>query len=200
MNAMHRRMHISCLNPLARLARRFRRDESASTAVEAALIMPVLIFFTFGIIEFALVMFDMNRANDATQRGVRQMVIQLPIPADTDLSTVSTTPITCTGSGGGVKCDGGATVANAASFTAMVTAMQVIYPGLTGDNVTVTYSGTTGIDDAVLRPGVNTPLVTVSLTGLTYNFILAGAIPGIPASITLPAFSSSMVGPSLVTG
>ena len=192
---------MSVFQPMRRFLRRFHRSERASTAVEAALIMPVMIFFTFGIIEFAMVMFDMNRANDATQRGVREMAIQTPVPDLADLTDLDTTPVTCTGDGGtGVSCDNGATVASANSFNEMVTTMQLIYPGLASDNVTVTYGDTTGIDDDVERPGVNTPLITVGLTGLSYTFILAGVVPGMPTSITLPSFTTSVVGPSLVTG
>jgi Flp pilus assembly protein TadG len=185
-------------NPLRRLLGRFLRSERASTAVEAALIMPVLIFFTFGIIEFAMVMFEMNRANDATRRAARQIVIGNPIPDVTDLIDLDTTPVTCDMPGGSVQCSGGASVDNAATFTDALADMQLILPNMTSANLVVVYNASEGIDGAM--PGVNTPMITVTLEDYTYNFIIAGVVPGMPTSITLPSFSTTLVGPSVVTG
>ena len=44
-----------------------------------------------------------------------------------------------------------------------------------------------------VRPGeeVVTALVTVSLTGVTHTFVALGIIPGLPSSMTFPAFSTS---------
>ena len=185
-------------NPLRRFLGRFLRSERASTAVEAALIMPVLFFFTFGIIEFAMVMFEMNRANDATRRAARQIIIGAPIPDVTDLIDLDVTPVTCEMPGGSVQCSGGAFVDNASTFTDALANMQIILPTMTSANLSVTYSASEGIDGAM--PGVHTPLITVSLQNYTYTFILAGVVPGMPASITLPSFSTTLVGPSVVTG
>jgi len=75
------------------------------------------------------------------------------------------------------------------NFGAMLTAMQAIFPDIAATNVLVGYVAS-GIDDAG-NPEVVTALVTVSLTGVTHSFVALDIIPGVPSSMTFPAFSTS---------
>ena len=75
------------------------------------------------------------------------------------------------------------------SFDTMLTAMRDVFPDITATNVQVGYVAS-GIDDAG-NTDVVTALVTVSLTGVTHTFVALGIIPGVPSSMTFPAFSTS---------
>ncbi len=70
-----------------------------------------------------------------------------------------------------------------------ITAMQAVFPELTNTNVQVGYVAS-GIDD-VDNAEVVTALVTVNLSGITHGLIVLDILPGVPSSITLPAFSTS---------
>ena len=45
--------------------RRFARREDGAVAIEFAIIIPALIIFTVGILEFGLILFDYHRASEA---------------------------------------------------------------------------------------------------------------------------------------
>ena len=76
-----------------------------------------------------------------------------------------------------------------ANFAAMITAMQAIFPDIGNTNVQVGYVAS-GIDSAT-NTNIVTALVTVSLTGVTHSFVVLDFVPGVPSSITYPAFSTS---------
>lgn len=55
----------------ARLARRITRSERGAAAVEFAIIVPVLVLLTFGIIEFSSAYHDESLTSDAARAGAR---------------------------------------------------------------------------------------------------------------------------------
>ncbi len=174
-----------------RFLRRCARGVRGSVAIEFAFILPLLLIFTIGVIEFGLILFDFHRASEATRRALRLALINPPL---TTLSTISNASITCTKSGGNVSCTAGTVQGTAgASFDSMVQAMQGVLPTIQDLNVEVTYADS-GLD-AGLPPGLVTPLVTVRLTNLTRPFIVLNVF-GLPASLTFPGFSTSAVGPT----
>jgi hypothetical protein len=69
-----------------------------------------------------------------------------------------------------------------------------IFERITPENVNVTYSNT-GLGFAG-RPGGPVPTVTVTLTGLTYQFFALGALLGF-GDVTLPDFKVTMTGEDL---
>ncbi len=164
----------------------FRAREGA-TAMEFAMILPVLLLLTLGALEIGLIMFDFHKVSEATRRGLRTALINDTI---IDLGDLDTTPIPCTGSGG-VSCSGGS-VDNSGSFDAIVAAMQAVTPRITGDNVIVTYSDS-GLDISGTGE-TTTPLVTVEVTGLAYEFTALSYLPGLPDELTLPSFDTTRLG------
>ena len=70
-----------------------------------------------------------------------------------------------------------------------ITAVQAVFSDIGNTNVQVGYVAS-GIDDAD-NDEIVTALVTVNLTGVTHSFIVLDIVPGVPSSITYPAFSTS---------
>jgi len=162
----------------------WRRCRRGSAATEFALILPALLLLTLGALEGGLIMFDFHKVSEATRRGLRAALIE---DAIIDLGDLDTTPITCTGSGS-VSCSGGS-VDNSGSFDTIVAAMQEVSPRIDGDNVIVTYSDS-GLDIGGTGLTV-TPLVTVEVTGLSYEFVAMTYIPGLPDELNLPSFDTT---------
>ncbi len=174
---------MSAIRSRVRLLRRMAGAEEGSVVTEFALILPVLLMLSFGIIDFTLAIFDYHRAGEAVRRGTRVATIEAPVA---DLSTLTQgTSYVCT-SGGGVACTGAA-VNDAVAFTTIVTAMQAVLPAITAANVQIVYDFS-GVGDNA-RPGGVLPFVTVSLVNYTHNFTLLNAIPGMPPSFVFPSFA-----------
>jgi hypothetical protein len=83
--------------------------------------------------------------------------------------------ITCTGTGANIG-------------------MCNIFTRVTPQNVIVRYQYT-GLGYAG-RPGGPVPTITVSITGLTYDFILIGGLAGL-SSMQLPSFATTVTGEDL---
>ncbi|MBL6935017.1 MAG: pilus assembly protein [Alphaproteobacteria bacterium] len=151
----HRRGHLSSSRDPSpgRLLRHLPGDENAATAVEFALVFPLLLSLCFGILDFTLLAFDYHRAGEATRRAARTASIVTPV-ADLGALTAGA-PVVCTSTGGVVSC-GGTAVVNDQSFTEVVDDIQTIHPDITGDNVSITYSFT-GLGDAATPGGSKSP-------------------------------------------
>jgi hypothetical protein len=194
---------------------RLLRCERAASAAEFALVLPLLLLFIFGIIDVGRFMWEVNQAEKATQVGARMAIVTDPvssglvdadfasstlpagslIPADALGNLVcSSTACTCadcpTSIGAGV---------NSAAFTALVTRMAQIKPGITAANVEITYrgSGFGYAGAAATGPGGGSappetmeisPLVTVSLKDVEFTPITSLLL----ANIDLPAFSTTL--------
>ena len=170
-------------------ANRFARDESGAFLIEFGITFPVLILLSFGLLEFSLVVFDYQRAAEATRRGVRLAIIQEPIPNTANL--LQDAVIVCTAPDGTVTCTGGSPSTNAdALFAALLTEMQVAYPTLNTANIIITFSGTdVGSSGDV---GGVFPLVTLQLTGVRHDMIV-GHVIGID-SVEFPDFKATVLG------
>ena len=158
--------------------------------VEFGIAFPVLLLLSFGLLEFSLVVFDYQRAAEATRAGVRHTIISAPI-ANT-ATILSGSVITCTSADGAVSCAGGSPHTDAdAHFQALLDEMQGIYPTLEASNVIVTYEGTdVGEEDEF---GGLFPLVTLELTGVRHDMIV-GHLIGIDY-IEFPGFTTTVLGP-----
>lgn len=180
------------MNRLISAIRRLVTSRGGATAVEFAMIAPLLVVLSVAMLEFGLIMFDYHRYSEATRRGVRLAMINTPI---TSLANLASTPVNCEGTGGGGVTCTGAVVSSAATFTTLFADMQAIVPDLTADKVTVSYA-----DSAVTNiSGMVTPVVTVSLSNVTRNFMILNIIPGMPETFTFPTFTSSRVAATLTT-
>jgi Flp pilus assembly protein TadG len=170
--------------------RRFWRNIRGAAAIEFAFVLPPLLMLTLGAIEFGLILFDYQRAGEATRRAVRDLVINPPLAALDTLRVDGT--VTCTGTGASVSCSGGAVDGDASTtFAALYDKMEAVFEDIEPTNVSVTYAAS-GVDKAS-NPGVVTPVVTLSLTGMRHEFLILQIIPGVPTGIDFPAFAASRV-------
>jgi Flp pilus assembly protein TadG len=189
------------------LLNRLLRSEKAASAAEFALVLPLLLLLLFGIIDAGRFMWEYNQAEKATQMGARFAVVTDPVlnglytysfsisggigqgnsVPTTSFDTATCTTGTCTCSPGGGFCS--ATSYNGTAFANLVTRMNQMYPQIAASNVQIQYKnvglGFAGDPDG---PDVS-PLVTVSLTGLTFRPITCLVFA---CSITMPDFRAAL--------
>lgn len=187
------------------MIRLLRLDRSGSSAVEFALVLPLLLLFIFGIIDAGRFLWEVNKAEKATQVGARVAVVTdalAPglasasyvgvggltqgdlIPASAlGLVTCTSAGCTCTTT----PCPTLGTMASA-RFTAIVNRMRAMKRDIAASNVRVTYRGS-GLGYAGDPNGMEVaPLVTVELTGMQFRPV-AGLLL---ATISLPAFRTTL--------
>ncbi len=184
------------------------RSTSGATAAEFALVVPVAIAFLLGIIDVGRLMWTWNRAEKATQMGVRFAVATditpgglatysfvnngglpqgSPIPQD-KFNGASCTSTGCTCSSACNWFDNSKT--NLGSFNNLVTRMKLLMPEIQAANVRLDYAYS-GLGYAGDPNGPDpVPLVTVRLTGMTpFQPILFSLWGG---TISLPDFSATL--------
>ena len=182
---------------------RFMRHCGGASAAEFALVLPLLILFLFGTIDAGRLMWTWNRAEKATQMGVRYAIVTDMVPADlatrnfatsngvpggdpvptSQFSSTTCDTTTCTGGWG----------YDSAAFDAVVDRMHAIMPEIADTNVIIDYENV-GLGYAGDPHGPDVaPLVTVRLTGLTFQplttlvFGAAMTMPDFRAALTLEA-------------
>jgi len=200
-----------------KLLMRLAREERAATAAEFALVLPLLLIFLFGILDVGRFMWEYNEAEKATQMGARYAVVTDPvlgsgfynysfavsdgITAGSVVPTANFDSATCDGSTSKCTCTGGSVCSDVSfdntAFTNIVTRMSNIYPSIAATNVQVDYKNVgLGFAGDPNGPDVS-PLVTVRLTGLTFQpltTLLFGAsfdMPDISASLTAEDLSGT---------
>lgn len=189
------------------ILRHLRTDIRASSAAEFALVLPLLLLFIFGIIDVGRLMWEWNKAEKATQAGVRVAVVTDMVPSA--LATYKFTGITQgapvpTSAFPGVYCTGTATNATCAckaqscsfgltgasvAFNRIVTRMSQIDPRIAHANVRIDYDNSgVGFAGNPYGPDVS-PLVTVSVQQMTFQPTLLQLFGG---SIAMPSFPATM--------
>jgi Flp pilus assembly protein TadG len=184
-------------------ARRLFRDTSGAGAAEFALVLPLLLILMFLSIDGGRYLYNVNRIEKATQLGARFAVVTDPVASDlTSLNFVGDTVDGVTLTQGDripadalaqfscsqTACTGGHTV-DGTAFNNILARMKLIVPELQASNVTVTYSGS-GLGYAGDPSGMQiAPLVTVSVTGLSWQPIsgflfVNAAYPTVSATLT----------------
>ncbi|WP_313804980.1 TadE/TadG family type IV pilus assembly protein [Sphingobium sp.] len=183
------------------------RDSRASSAAEFALVLPLLLIFLLGIIDVGRLMWTWNRAEKATQMGVRYAVTTDPvatgiatysfaagassIPQGSSIGTSYFSSMTCNsttcGSCSGSACASLTTPYNTTAFTNIVDRMRAFLPELSAANVEVQYNNSgIGYSGDPNGPDI-APLVTVRIRDMAFQPI---ALALFNASITLPSFSA----------
>jgi len=75
-----------------------RLDERGASAVEFALVLPVLMLILFGTIEFGMVMYSREVLTNASREGARAGIVQqIPKPTTGEIQSVVTTYLSGTG-------------------------------------------------------------------------------------------------------
>ena len=196
------------------MMRRLRLDRSGASAAEFALVLPLLLFFIFGIIDGARFLWETNRAEKATQMGARTLVVTNAVSTglvnhsylgDTSGGTALTQgdvvpaaalgEIDCTSSGGTVSCScntnpcpGTLTPIDTTGWNLMLTRMHGVKPDIAASNVMVSYRGS-GLGYAGDPNGMDiAPLVTVEIRNLQFRPVTGLML----ATITLPPFRTTL--------
>jgi hypothetical protein len=186
--------------------RRLLRSERGAGAAEFALVLPLLLLLLLGIIDAGRFLWEYNRAEKATQMGVRFAVVTNMVPAGLATHSFSVsdgipqgTPVpianfnyaTCNNANCGT-CAGsvcGAIGYDTAAFNRIVQRMQHIYPPISPANVQVIYKNVgLGFAGDPWGSDVST-LVTVRLTGMTFQPITCLIIT---CSIGMPDFRAAL--------
>ena len=175
-----------------------RRTEG-STAAEFALVLPLLLLFLIGIIDVGRLMWTWNRAEKATQMGVRYAVVTAMVPstlASRDFALADSIPggnPVPSASFSSTTCDNanctGSWGYDSTEFANIVSRMRMFYPELAATNITVKYENIgLGYAGDPNGPDVS-PLVTVQLQGMSFTPIVFNLFR---SSITLPPFSAAL--------
>jgi len=182
--------------------RSFVRSERAASAVEFAMVLPLLLLFLLGIIDVGRYMWALNTAEKATQMGARYAVVSDPVAnvINTDfvnfgiaggdpVPTATFSSAVCTASGNCTVVGAGGidTSRNATAFTAILTWMKKFDPAIQASNLKVTYQNVgLGYSGDPNAPNV-AALTTVELTGLSFKPLILFGLP-----ITLPPIKASL--------
>lgn len=157
--------------------------------VSFALVIPLIAIVSVAILEFASVSLDYHRAGEATRRGARLAAILPPVA---DLSALpANASVTCTSSGEMAACGGGSVVAPE-TFDSVIASMSAMLPAIADENIEIIYSQS-DLGDAS-TPGGILPLVQVRLSGVDHSYaVLASLVPGLPSTLILPDFSTTLL-------
>jgi Flp pilus assembly protein TadG len=191
-------------------------DSRGGTGAEFALVLPLLLILLFGIIDGGRLLWDMNRAEKATQVGARVAVVtdMSPsglaaenyldqtfngvtltqgdvIPAEA-LGDVRCTRTSCTCVSG--NCPDAVGTLDADTFDqVLLPRMRNMYPGIDASNIVLHFTGS-GLGYAGDPHGSQiSPVVTVELTGLEFQPITTLLF----ATFNLPSFRTSLTGEDL---
>lgn len=188
------------------------RDSRAASAAEFALVLPLMLLLLLGMLDVGRLMWTWNRAEKATQMGVRYAVVTDPVPSglydynfvgDNGLAAGDTIEATAYGSMSCSKpasnvtcicsgsCPWGATAVSTTSgpFQKIYDRMQVFLPELAVDDIKVEYAPSgLGYAGDPTGPDIS-PLVRVSIDGLYFQPI---TLLLFNAQIKLPTFSSAL--------
>jgi Flp pilus assembly protein TadG len=191
----------------------FLRDERGGPAAEFAMVLPILIIFLLGTIDVGRLMWDWNKAEKATQMGVRYAVVTDMVPSALETYSFAISGsvaqgervpkadfpgIICDAPGGtpacscvtGGTCDNAylATV-DATAFNNIVDRINLFKPDVAAENVVVEY-GYSGLGFAGDPNGPDVaPLVTIRLQNLDFQPLLTQIFG---TTITLPDFSAAL--------
>lgn len=185
--------------PVLRLA----KCTIAQTGVEFTLVLPLLLFLLLGFIDAGRAMWTINRAEKATQMGVRYAITtdmvasglgayvftQSGLAQGDPIPTSAFVGVTCNSTTCTNKGAGPAPGYNATAFNNLLARIQFFYPEITAANLVVDYDNS-GIGYA---GDPNSPdvaaLVTVRLVNVSFQPLSTYAFAG---PLSLPEFRSAL--------
>ena len=194
------------------VAWRLFRSTGGASAAEFALVLPLLLLLLFGIIDAGRFMWDYNRAEKATQMGVRFAAVADPvlgssfsdysfsisdgIAQGSAVPTANFYNATCTQGScscvGGTVC--GSVVYTDAAFQNITNRMKAMYSPITAANVSIEYKNI-GLGFAGDPNGPDVaPLITVRLTGLDFHPITCLMLA---CTIEMPDFRAALTAEDL---
>lgn len=162
--------------------RNMRNPQKGVATVESAIIIVVFLMLVMGIMEFALLIFNVSSLVDATRFGTRYLTVNDPVVQDLKTFSCDELPKT-------ISCD----ETSRCDDIGLVSYMQGFSSKLNPENIVVTYScSSAGYDEAYF----NVYEVEMQLEGVEYNFITPGIL-GFDGTITLPDFLTTRLSEDL---
>jgi Flp pilus assembly protein TadG len=181
----------------------FIHNQQGAAAAEFALLALLFITMMLGIIDMARYAWEFNSAKAGTRAAARLAIVTSPVvnelvnydavtalglPGGSSVPVGSVPTYTCTSGG----C--GAGTLNATRFNTIVARVQDFYPQAQAANVVIRYEHEgLGVAGNPYGPDVE-PLVTVSLTGLTFQPV---SLQIFGVNFSIPAVSSTFSGEDL---
>lgn len=193
------------------MTRRLLIDRTGAGAAEFALVLPLLLVFLLGILDGGRYLWEVNKAEKATQAGARVAIVTdvldgglsgqtyvgqtiggVTLTQGDIIPAAALGELRCTNSG--CSCIAGTcpTVVApgdyATRFNRVVERMEFMKPGIAASNVAVTYRGA-GLGFAGDPNGMEiAPLVTVELAGVKFRpLVLFNAV-----AVDLPPFRTTL--------
>jgi len=186
----------------------FLRDEAGATLVEAALVFPLVLILTFGLVELGHAYWEYHAVEKATAVGARWLVaghgvegnsttageLYTTVVPDCFVTTTDPPGTPCSQVAGksawGPSCTGaGVAPCDTTTMSGLLAQMRQYAPFLTAANVKVQFSPS---EMGFVGRGRAIPFISVQTTGLTYSFIGIDKLLGFGA-ITMPSFTSTLV-------
>lgn len=182
---------------------RLLKSRSGNTGFEFALLLPLLMLLLLGFLDAARFIWSVNRAEKATHMGVRYAITtdmvasglasyaftQNGLAQGAAIPTSAFVGVTCTSTGCTNKGAGPAPGYSAAAFNNIVARTRAFMPEIQPANVIVEYDNSgIGYAGDPNAPDV-AALVTVRLTGLTFQPITFYAFGG---SLPMPSFRAAL--------
>lgn len=190
---------------------KFIRDEHGGPAAEFAMVLPILLIFLLGTIDVGRLMWDWNRAEKATQMGVRFAVatdivpsglntysfaVDGGIPQGDPVPLANFPGLSCTGTSSSATCTckSGGTCAfpltgDHLAFNNIVDRISMFKPDVIAANVVIDYDYS-GLGFAGDPNGPDVaPLVTIRLQNLDFQPLLTQIFG---ATVSLPDFSAAL--------
>jgi hypothetical protein len=191
-------------------------DPGGASSAEFALVVPLLLVLLFGVIDGGRFLWDVNRAEKATQVGVRVAVVTDLVPSglaaedylDQTIDGVTLTQgdVIPAGALGDIQCsrtacncisglcpDDVGTLDTTTFDNVFLPRLQAMYPAIQASNVVLHYTGS-GLGYAGDPHGSQiSPVVTVQLTGLQFQPITSLLF----LTLNLPDFRTSLTAEDL---
>lgn len=164
-------------------------DQRGEAAVSFALILPVLLLLSCGIMEFAVAMMDRQQASESLRLFSRAVAISITTD---DLAGIDQDgPTSCTYADANVTCSNGTSISNWEKLREGFQRAQEVFPRLEAGNIVLVFEPTDlAPDDADLG---TMALVTVQFEDLDYEAKVLPLYDEVIETILFPTISNSLV-------